>query len=241
MEIFIKLLLAHFVTDFLLQWPKMLSSKEQQKFASPYLYLHGLLHGAISFLLVMDLAWLPAIAIIAVTHTIIDGLKLVLTTKANERLLFFIDQILHIVIITTLCLYYGDSALFESLPTENLWVHALMVFFVTCPTSIFIQKIFLKWELPNLAKDSLPGVGVYIGFLERILIYVAVVSHQWSLVGFLIAAKSIFRFGDFSKSEDRKYAEYLFVGTLLSLFFAVLAGLLFLMLTAAGAVSLGEG
>jgi len=85
-------------------------------------------------------------------------------------------------------------------------------------------------DLDN-AKESLVGVGAYIGFIERILMYIAVVNGYWSLVGFLIAAKSVFRFGDFSKASERKYAEYLFVGTMLSLFMAIMTAVLVLAMT----------
>ena len=44
-------------------------------------------------------------------------------------------------------------------------------------------------------------------------------------VGFLIAAKSVFRFGDLSKAKDRKLTEYILIGTLLSFGLAILFGL----------------
>ncbi len=228
METLIKLLLVHFIADFLLQWPQMLQSKEGRKFFSPYLYVHGFLHALLSAVLLLDIYWLPAIGIIAVTHIVIDGLKLTLTTEKNEKLLFFIDQLLHIIIIFSVWYYFSSTTIDFSKAFVFFWPHALFVFFITFPTSIFIQKLFLQWQLPEAAKDSLISAGVYIGFIERILIYIAVVTGNWLLIGFLIAAKSIFRFGDFSKTQDRKYAEYLFVGTMLSLFFAVLAGLCFI-------------
>ncbi len=42
--------------------------------------------------------------------------------------------------------------------------------------------------------------------------------------GFLIAAKSIFRFGDLSKAKDRKLTEYILIGTLLSFGIAIACG-----------------
>lgn len=231
MEILFKLILAHLVCDFALQWRGLLEDKNRRKFLSPYLYLHGAIHYAVSALLLWDVSWLLPLLLISGTHTVIDGLKVSLTTDSNERGLFFLDQILHVAIIGGTWSYAtgGHVGFMSVLP--HFWVHATALFFVTFPASIVIQKIFLKWSLPKNAEDSLVGVGAYIGFIERILIYIAVVSGQWNLVGFLIAAKSVFRFGDFSKAEDKKYAEYLFVGTLLSLFLAILSGLSFLFFT----------
>jgi hypothetical protein len=45
-------------------------------------------------------------------------------------------------------------------------------------------------------------------------------------IGFLLAAKSIFRFGDLKEAKDRKLTEYVLIGTLLSFGIALLIGLL---------------
>jgi hypothetical protein len=58
--------------------------------------------------------------------------------------------------------------------------------------------------------------GKVIGKLERSLIYLFVLVGQPQAVGFLIAAKSIFRFGELMRSENRMEAEYVIIGTLLS-------------------------
>jgi len=51
--------------------------------------------------------------------------------------------------------------------------------------------------------------------------------NEWQAIGFLIAAKSVFRFGDLSRAKDRKLTEYILIGTLLSFGFAILIGLLY--------------
>lgn len=231
MEILFKLLLAHFVCDFMLQWSTLLENKVKNRFLSPYLYLHGFIHFAVSAILIFDLSWFLPLLIISTTHTIIDGLKVTYSTRENERVLFFADQLAHVAIIVAVWAYVSSSSIDIVSAVPHFWAHLTAIIFVTFPASIMIQKIFLKWSLPDNAQDSLSGVGAYIGLIERILVYIAVVTGHWSLVGFLIAAKSVFRFGDFSKASERKYAEYLFVGTLLSLFMAIMAGLLVLAMT----------
>ncbi|MFV0501856.1 MAG: hypothetical protein ACK5MH_09735 [Bacteroidales bacterium] len=49
-------------------------------------------------------------------------------------------------------------------------------------------------------------------------------------IGFLLAAKSIFRFGDLKDSKDRKLTEYILIGTLLSFAVAIATGQLVLLL-----------
>jgi hypothetical protein len=41
----------------------------------------------------------------------------------------------------------------------------------------------------------------------------------------LIAAKSVFRFGDLKESKDRKLTEYILIGTLLSFAMAIITAL----------------
>lgn len=64
--------------------------------------------------------------------------------------------------------------------------------------------------------------GELIGWLERGLILLFVVLAQYEAIGFLVAAKSILRFGEASKDEK---SEYVLTGTLLSLAIAVCLGL----------------
>src|SRR5699024_1678830 len=56
----------------------------------------------------------------------------------------------------------------------------------------------------------------YIGMLERVFIFVFIITGNWEGIGFLLAAKSIFRFGDLKDSKDRNLTEYILIGTLLS-------------------------
>ena len=65
--------------------------------------------------------------------------------------------------------------------------------------------------------------GRYIGQLERTLILLFVLVDQPTGVGFLVAAKSVFRFGDLKEHEDRMEAEYIIIGTMLSFAWGLVA------------------
>ena len=52
-----------------------------------------------------------------------------------------------------------------------------------------------------------------------------IITNHFEAIGFLLAAKSIFRFGDLKEAKDRKLTEYVLIGTLLSFGIAILAGL----------------
>lgn len=52
-----------------------------------------------------------------------------------------------------------------------------------------------------------------------------IITNHWEGIGFLIAAKSVFRFGDLSQAKDRKLTEYILIGTLLSFGLAIVFGI----------------
>lgn len=64
--------------------------------------------------------------------------------------------------------------------------------------------------------------GFYIGLLERVLIIIVIALNENSLLGFVLATKSIARF---KKLENQKFAEYFIIGTFLSFIIAILSGL----------------
>ncbi len=74
----------------------------------------------------------------------------------------------------------------------------------------------------QLGVDSgLKEGGRLIGYCERLLIYVFVLANAPSAIGFLIAAKSIYGFGESSGERQHKRSQYVIIGTLVSFAYAV--------------------
>lgn len=229
MILLVKLILAHLIGDFLLQPYTWVKEKELKKLRSPKLYIHVLLHGLLVFLLVWDLDfWLPT-SIIVVTHFMIDSIKLYFQKDHNRRAWLTIDQVLHFAVIFVVwnC-WQNDSIKLFSLLTENHLIYLTAAVAVTFPASVFIKTIISKWTPHTEEKEneSLENAGKYIGVLERLLVLAFVISGQWQAVGFLIAAKSVFRFGDLKESKDLKLTEYILIGTLLSFGIALAVGMI---------------
>ena len=70
----IKLILAHLVTDFILQPTSWVNGRNEKHYASGKLYLHGLVTALLAWMMIGWQYWLVAL-IILVTHTLIDGWK----------------------------------------------------------------------------------------------------------------------------------------------------------------------
>jgi hypothetical protein len=69
--------------------------------------------------------------------------------------------------------------------------------------------------------DSSIQIGKYIGMLERLLIMFLVASKSITGIAFLIAMKALTRFKQF---DDKSFAEYYLIGSLLSVLFGTLTG-----------------
>ncbi|GAA3598602.1 DUF3307 domain-containing protein [Flavivirga amylovorans] len=229
--ILLKLLLAHLIGDFFLQPQKWVLEKEKKKLKSPKLYIHILIHIILLIVLLWDISLWPFVLVISISHLIIDGLKLTLQNEKTKRLFFFINQLLHILVIIGCYFYYSDNT-FNLQPyiTENNLLLLICLLFLTIPVSIIMKTIFLKWNISELTKnnDSLKDAGKYIGILERILVFIFIIAGHWEAVGFLITAKSVFRFGDL---KDRQLTEYILIGTLISFGIAITTGIIYSVLT----------
>lgn len=227
MIILIKLLLAHLIGDFLLQPTAWVLDKEKKKHKSIYLYFHILLHGILAFVLVFETKFFWFAVLLAVTHGSIDYIKLRFQTKKTKRFWFLLDQILHVVTILGITFFYTNATIDFSFFDTNFWLVITGIVLLTKPTSIIIRNIISIWTPEKKAKDnSLENAGNYIGILERIFILCFILTHHFEAIGFLLAAKSIFRFGDLKAAKDRKLTEYVLIGTLLSFGIAILIGLL---------------
>ncbi len=68
--------------------------------------------------------------------------------------------------------------------------------------------------------------GKAIGWLERFLTLTFLLLDAPTAVGLVLAAKGIIRYGEIKDAKEQKVAEYVLVGTMLSLSWAVLVGAL---------------
>ncbi|NNE33159.1 MAG: DUF3307 domain-containing protein [Winogradskyella sp.] len=231
----LNLLLAHLIGDFFIQPKKWVKDKEKKKLKSVWLYIHVAIHIVLMVILVWDSSKILLILGIGALHLLIDALKLLLQKKKTKRFYFFLDQVLHIITIFGLVyLYYKLCLNSDPLISINLNSKLLLLLiciaFLTKPTSLIMKTVFTKWNISELTEnnESLKDAGNYIGILERILVFIFIIVGHWEAVGFLITAKSVFRFGDLSSTKERKLTEYILIGTLISFGIAIVISILYL-------------
>ena len=226
----IQLLIAHIIGDFVLQPNKWVVDKNLKKHKSKFLYIHGFVHLiALIILFKFNFSYWPYILFIVISHMIIDLIKLNLIDKINNSILFVLDQIVHLIIISIMVyIKHPYKINIEKIYSKESLILILALLSVTFVSSIIIKMIMSKWDLEeDNSDDSLQSAGMYIGILERLFVFSFIILNQWSAIGLLIAAKSVFRFGDLSRAKDRKLTEYILIGTLVSFGLSILIGLLY--------------
>jgi hypothetical protein len=208
--------------------------KEIHKAKSFKRYIHILIHGLLVLLVLWDFNyWLLAL-LLMISHGIIDTIKLYAQQEKNKSLWFLIDQALHIISILVMWgLFFKPKINLNALVEDTeIWIYATAILFITVVSGIVMMVLMSTWSkaLNDSNEESLNNAGKYIGMLERIFVFTFVVTENWEGIGFLLAAKSVFRFGDLKESKDRKLTEYILIGTLLSFGIAIAVGMLVLKL-----------
>lgn len=222
----IKLVLAHLLTDFILQPKRWVEDRDAKHFASGKLYLHGLVTALLAWIMTGPQYWLTALVIL-VTHILIDGWK---SYRKKMVLYFLVDQLLHLGVIAicwcTLFVSWRDVQIaWQQLNTAaDTWKIITAFVFLTAPAGILIGQLTQQWRDKITGAESLANAGKWIGIAERIIILIFVLYGQFSAIGLLVAAKGIIRFNEKDRQESK--TEYLVVGTLLSIGLAIITGLL---------------
>ncbi|ERJ58754.1 DUF3307 domain-containing protein [Sphingobacterium paucimobilis] len=233
LTLFLKLLLAHLLGDFVLQPRSWVIKRRDNVF---YLLLHVLVH-VLLLTAVLYPSW-PQYGLlilgIGCAHLAIDSLKIWWEKLWPYKpvFLFALDQFLHLAVLITATFYcFGvPPGLWEHLLSDQAIVCVIAFLLIAVVSPIFLRVFFSKWnqenELNDQRKGTLIDAGMLIGIMERLIIVLFIQVGFLSGIGFLLAAKSIFRFGDLKNAKDTKFTEYVLVGTLSSFTIAIIVGYL---------------
>jgi hypothetical protein len=222
LETAVALAFGHLVADFLLQPDRLIAAKRDPRRRPRALLLHVALV-AVTTWAALGLAPVPGlVALVAVFHLVIDRAKLAWGGAGFAG--FAADQAAHAAAI------WLGAALWPAAYATGLWglpelggpLHLLPQAMTIASGGIAaiiaggyaVQAITREFAIADPA--SLASAGRLIGRLERALILLFVLVGQPDGIGFLIAAKSLLRFGEMAREHDRRISEYVIVGTLAS-------------------------
>lgn len=227
----LRLLGAHFLADFALQTNVVSQGKKTKgRKAIGFLLWHSLMHAGVSYLFLAQWTNWVVPLVVFLSHFAMDYVK---SHRMREGFRSFaIDQFVHVLTLVLLwAILFTDSTAWEDQVAgiwndHYLWKVLVAYILVLHPSSLLLSLFIKKWTPTENREDSLPNAGRWIGFLERLLILTFILTEHMEGIGFLLAAKSVFRFGDLSKAKDIKTTEYVLIGTLASFTIAIIIGLL---------------
>lgn len=230
--VLLQFLLAHVLGDFVLQTKSLV---EKRKVHIKYLLLHIAVHALLLMIIFSQSIgdhWHGIVFVVA-THLAIDSLKIWYEHKWPTKPFraFVIDQLLHLLMIAMVMVFYFQG-FFQQLvfwsPLNLLYLLTLLVLVFVTP--IIMRVFFSRWDqeqaFTGKKTETLLDAGLVIGILERLMIVLFIQLNFLPGIGFLLAAKSIFRFGDLTNAKNTKFTEYIMVGTFLSFTIALLLGVL---------------
>ena len=228
LAILAQLLCAHLCADFIFQTDGINSGKRRPGSAGVlYLLLHSATHAVTSYIFLAEWRCWQAPLIILATHFAIDFIKCRFTRHSLRT--FLTDQLWHVAVILLLWLaFFSDGfdwSLLRAADSAAVWVTAMAYLLMLRPSSIFLSLFLDKWTPTSATSQSLPNAGKWIGYIERVLILTFVLAGSVEGVGFLLAAKSVFRFGELNKAKEIRTTEYVLIGTLASFSIAILTGM----------------
>lgn len=231
------LLTAHMLGDFFFHPVSWINERLAHHHRSSKLFCHALVHALLAWLVIFSWEWAygwgPAFwqpiwlaLLVGISHYLIDLAKSFCPPYARY---FLLDQLLHFIVLMAIAMQLSSHWPWLASLWTWLWspAHLLVLLaylLIMRPSSVLIALLLRKWTL-DINEGSLPNAGHAIGVLERVLILTFVLLGQYSGIGFLMAAKSVFRFGDLTRQKDRRLTEYVMLGTLLSVSISLLLGL----------------
>jgi len=233
--LFLKLFLAHLIGDFVLVSSNESPLATTRLWRQKRLYVHGLIHAVlIVFFLGFDVRFWLAMIVVPVTHLFTKATASYLQNRWNwkSHWILFSMQVFHILLLVIVSRGYFPEAPSILIGMERRWPLLLTALvLLTSVSSAIIRSVMQQWTWEDdVPEGSLRDAGKYIGFLERIFVFGFILMQQWQAIGLLIAAKSVFRFGDLSRAKDRKLTEYMLIGTLLSIGLGILVGIAYTIL-----------
>jgi len=235
-SLLLKLALAHLAGDYLLQPARLAHGKRRAGLLALHLGVHG---GLLAIVALTEppsarLAW--GLVLLLAAHGLIDAW----TSRWPRRDLsaLLADQGLHALSLLA-AVWIARPAEWRSLAAlasdaiadPRAWILAAGIIAALWAGAVVVGRIVAPFaEAVSIgSEEARPGLaraGWTIGVLERALVLLAMLLRFEALVGFVIAAKAILRLPEARDPRHRALAEYYLVGSLASVSWAVLVGVL---------------
>ncbi len=225
-NILLHILIIHSAISLIFGFTNLTNHVKKKKIKSRWLYISGATYALSIYLISFswrDL-WILPLAFIA--HFLA---YLIMIPKRRNLFNFFLSQILLIFTLIAIWLLLTEnylSLIFGLIVilwnSKRVLLVILGFIILIWPSGYIIGLATEPFRKQIKEAEGLEKAGLWIGILERTLIYIFVLSGNVMAIAFLITAKTIFRFGEIKDHSRRKEAEYILIGTLFSFSLALL-------------------
>ncbi len=235
-SLLLKLCVAHLAGDYLLQSDQDAANKHSWRVLGRHALVHALTLIAVGLTASDQTPELWAgLFTLLLSHAGIDALTSRYLEPGFRRLI--VDQMLHAAALLLLVfglapgdLWNAGRWLGQLAQQREAWWHLAGLLSAVWAGGVVIGLAVKPYARFSDGDDSpragLARAGRTIGYCERTLIYLFMVTGSEPLIGFVIGAKALMRLPEARDTGTRETSEYYLVGTLFSFVWAVLIGVL---------------
>lgn len=239
---FVIYLFIHILGDYYFQGEKL---AEEKRRSLKKVFRHDLIYLLVALVLCLPFFnWemLISVLVLSLLHAVIDLIKYRIMKKYYERGItdkvrstsYLLDQGLHLLCIFGIAFAMAVMEVNVYIPSRlrilidragfdyyGILIWTVLLLLIFKPANITIKQLLYAYR-PGETDESQEGhksAGAFIGSLERLIILIFLFLGQYSAIGLVLTAKSIARYNRIA--EDKKFAEYYLLGTLLSTVFVI--------------------
>lgn len=232
-NLFLILMIAFIISNFYLVKEKLFAKITNKNLE---LFLHAIVYtiiGLIMFLLTFNKNVIWYIVGFILIHFICNTIK-VLFFNENKKVLYIMEQLIHIIIIIVIASIYsvnhGDVSLGFGISkfinnfgfSSNQFLRVVLILLIIFkPTNKIFKEVFsYSKPVKEEAEEGKIKLGATIGNMERLLIIIFLFVGQYAAIGLVLTGKSIARYSLIVNNKE--FAEYYLVGTLYSILASVI-------------------
>jgi hypothetical protein len=233
-SLLLKLVTAHLLGDFVLQPTRWAREKRRPSIMARHLAVHAVLLTLIALSEPYSIRLLGAFALALAAHLAIDSWSI---RRGGSVAILVVDQGLHLGVLALVAWMAGAPDVTDLMAGLGRLVGDGRNWAVGCaatlaiPVGAVVVERWLTpfrdklWSEPEPGRAGLEYTGRWIGMLERLLVFVAVLARAELLIGFVVAVKAALGLRAAQGKPSRALAEYYLVGSLASLSWALIIAL----------------
>ena len=199
--------------------------------------LSFLFAGAIAYLFFPDYKLIIPFSILIGTNVLFNAFNNYMNAKkvtvTQHRLYYLLNPTINtvlVIILSAFCIQNGYAFIVNPLftrfqiikyvPFHYLFQYLLALLIAARPANYIIRNALASYQPKRKKKEEEQiKTGAFIGTLERIIVVLLFSMGEFAAAGLVFTAKSIARYNEIA--ENKNFAEYYLLGTLLSLLFAL--------------------